>query len=157
MNRVLAPAFYAQSDTKSPTLAGIISFAVNMVLAAALVTRFKGAGIAFALSFASAVNTAVLFYFLKRNPAVTLGRTLKNAFLYCCKLVLFSGLAVIPVLLLNPRLAVIFSGKGRFVSEGAPLFINALVFAAAGIFLLAVTRDKQFTGIVSIIKKTRRK
>ncbi|MDR0496126.1 MAG: murein biosynthesis integral membrane protein MurJ, partial [Treponema sp.] len=32
MNRVLAPAFYAQSNTKSPTLAGIISFGINMTL-----------------------------------------------------------------------------------------------------------------------------
>jgi len=44
LNRVLAPAFYAQSDTKSPTLAGIISFLVNMVLAAVLVRPFPGRG-----------------------------------------------------------------------------------------------------------------
>ena len=37
VNRVLAPAFYAQSNSKSPTLAGIISFGVNMALAALLV------------------------------------------------------------------------------------------------------------------------
>ena len=152
LNRVLAPAFYAQSDTRSPTLAGIISFGVNMALAAALVFHFRGAGIALALSIASAVNTAALLVFLRKNPAVTLGRTLKSALGYTLKLVLFSALAVIPVLLLSPRLAELFAGKGRIISHGAPLFINALVYAAAGVFLLAVTKDKQFLGILRLFK-----
>jgi putative peptidoglycan lipid II flippase len=46
LNRILAPAFYAQSDSKSPTLAGVISFAVNMALAALLVGPLRGAGVA---------------------------------------------------------------------------------------------------------------
>jgi putative peptidoglycan lipid II flippase len=153
LNRILAPAFYAQSDTKSPTLAGIISFAVNITLAAALVSRFKGAGIAFALSFASAVNTAALFFFLRKNPAITLGLTLKSAIGYTLKLLLFSGLALIPVLFLSPLLAEFFTGKGRFISHGAPLVINALVYAGAGIMLLAVTKDKQFLSVVKLFRR----
>ena len=153
MNRVLAPAFYAQSNSKSPTLAGIISFGVNMTLAAVLVFPFKGAGIAFALSFASVVNTAALLIFLKKNPAITLGRSLKPALGYAMKLVLFSGLAVIPVLILSPYLTGIFAEKGRIISQGAPLLINALVYAGAGILLLAVTRDKQFLAIVRLIRR----
>ena len=151
LNRVLAPAFYAQSDSKSPTIAGIISFAVNMALAALLVGPFKGSGIAFALSFASAVNTAALLFFLKRNPAVTLGATLMNSIGYTVKLAFFSGLALIPVILLSPRLEGLFANHGRVISRGAPLLINALVFAAAGITLLAVTGDKQFKGIIKVI------
>ena len=152
MNRVLAPAFYAQSDTKSPTLAGIISFVVNMALAALLVFRFKGSGIAFALSAASAVNTVLLVVFLKKNPDLALGRTLKSAAVYVLKMVLFSALALIPVLLLSPALASLFAGRGRIISQGLPLVINALVYAAAGILLLAVTRDKQLTSIRRILK-----
>ncbi|MDR2745989.1 MAG: murein biosynthesis integral membrane protein MurJ, partial [Treponema sp.] len=60
LNRILAPAFYAQSDSRSPTLAGIISFGVNILLASILVRPMRGAGIALALSLASAVNTALL-------------------------------------------------------------------------------------------------
>ena len=160
LNRVLAPAFYAQSDTKSPTLAGIISFAVNIVLAALLAFRFKGAGIAFALTMASAVNTAALLFFLRKNPAVTLGRTLKSAIGYTFKLILFSAIAVIPVLLLSPKLAEqlsgLFAGKGRVITQGTPIFINAVIFAAAGVALLALTRDKQFLGIVKMFKASHR-
>ena len=155
LNRVLAPAFYAQSDAKSPTLAGIISFAVNMTLAAVLAFRFKGSGIAFALSFASAVNTAVLLFFLRRNREITLGRTLKSTLGYAVKMILFSALALIPVILLSPGISELFSGRGRVISYGAPLLLNALIYAGTGLVLLAVTRDKQFLGMVKIIKGSR--
>jgi putative peptidoglycan lipid II flippase len=82
LNRILAPAFYAQSNSKSPTLAGIISFAVNILLAALLSGPFRGAGIAFALSFASAVNTVILIIFLRKNPSINVGSTLKTSALY---------------------------------------------------------------------------
>jgi len=157
LNRVLAPAFYAQSDTKSPTLAGLISFGVNIALAALLVFPFRGAGIAFALSFASAVNTAALLVFLKKNPAITLGRSLKSALGYTLKLALFSGIALIPVLFLSPNLTALFIGQSRIISQGAPLAINALVYAGMGITLLALTRDKQFLGIVGLFRKRKEK
>ena len=153
LNRILAPAFYAQSDTKSPTLAGIISFVVNMCLAAALVVRYKGAGIAGALTVASIINTAALIFFLRKNPAITLSRTLKSALAYMLKLIVFSGLAVIPVLLLTPHITAIFEGKSRFISHGAPLFINAIVYAAVGTILLAVTKDRQLMSIVKMIRR----
>ena len=153
MNRILAPAFYAQSDTKSPTWAGIISFGVNIVLAAILVSRFRGAGIAFALTIASAVNTAALLVFLRKNPAIAVGGVLKSTLGYTLKLLLFSGLAVIPVLALSPRLVGLFTGYSRLVSHGAPLVINALVFAVAGVTLLLVTRDKQFAVLLNVLRR----
>ena len=153
MNRIMAPAFYAQSDTKSPTLAGIISFAVNISLAVLLVSRFKGAGIAFALSFSSVVNTAALFYFLKKNPAIDMGQTLKSTLAYALKMIIFSALALIPVLFLSPHLSGLFTGQGRIISLGAPLFINALVFAACGLVLMVLTKDRQILGILKILRR----
>jgi putative peptidoglycan lipid II flippase len=155
LNRVLAPAFYAQSDAKSPTIAGIFSFVVNMALAAVLAFPFKGSGIAFALSFASAVNTAALLFFLRKNRDITLGRTLKSALGYTLKLILFSALALIPLLLLSPGISGLFSGRGRVISYGAPLLLNAVIYAGTGLVLLAVTRDKQLMGIMKIIKGNR--
>ena len=38
VNRIISPAFYAQENTKLPTIAGIISLCVNMLLALLLVT-----------------------------------------------------------------------------------------------------------------------
>ncbi|MCL2270534.1 MAG: murein biosynthesis integral membrane protein MurJ [Treponema sp.] len=153
MNRILSPAFYAQSDTKSPTFAGIISFAANMLLAALLAGPFRGAGIALALSAASAVNTVLLFVFLRRNPRVTVGRALGSALLYIVKLALMSAIAVIPLLALSPRLLELFAGNSRIIAYGIPLFINGLVFGAIGILLLYVTKDKQLKSLIRLVKK----
>jgi putative peptidoglycan lipid II flippase len=93
---------------------------------------------------------------LKKNREITLGSTLKSALLYAAKLIFFSAIAVIPVLLISPRVSGLFAGRGRIISLGAPLLLNALVFGAAGIFLLAVTGDKLFLGMIKMIKKGNR-
>ena len=152
LNRIIAPAFYAQSDTKSPTIAGLLNFAVNITLASILVIHLKGSGIALALSIASAVNTAALLFLLRRNPAIPLGPTLKSALTYTLKLMLFSGLAIIPVLYLSPLLSQFFSGRGRIISTGAPLLIDGIVYAALGLLMLLVTKDRQLMGIIRLIK-----
>jgi putative peptidoglycan lipid II flippase len=156
LNRILAPAFYAQSDSKSPTLAGVISFAVNMALAALLVGPLKGAGVALALSLASAVNTALLLAFLRRNPRIRLDKTLVSALAYAAKLILFSCAAALPVLALSPRLLPLFAalqGRGRIVTQGLPLAVNALMFGAVGIGLLVVTGDKQARAVGRMLRR----
>jgi putative peptidoglycan lipid II flippase len=151
LNRILAPAFYAQSDSKSPTLAGIISFAANMLLAAVLVRPLRGAGIALALSLASAINTGLLLFFLKRNPNIAVGRALGSALVYTLKLSFCSGLAVIPVCFLSPRLLAIFAGRGRIISYGVPLAVNTLVYALLGLLLLWITRDRQIRALAGMV------
>jgi putative peptidoglycan lipid II flippase len=152
LNRILAPAFYAQSNSKSPTLAGIISFAVNMLLAALLVRPFRGAGIALALSIASAVNTILLLAFLRSNPHVTVGRALGSALIYTLKLSLLSAIAVIPLLLFSPRLLEIFADRGRIITYGIPLAINGIAFCLLGIVLLLVTRDRQLKKLIRLLR-----
>lgn len=157
LNRILAPAFYAQSDAKSPTLAGIISFGVNMTAATLLVGPMKGGGIALALSLAAAVNTVLLLLFLRKNPRVAVGKAVASASLYAAKLCLFSVLAALPVGILAPRLLSLFAGRGRIISYGLPLTLGALLFAAVGIGLLAVTRDRQTAAITrSLLGRGRR-
>jgi len=153
LNRILAPAFYAQSDSKSPTLAGIISFAANITLAAVLVHYYKGAGIALALTAASVLNTVMLFVFLRKNPNIVIGRALGSSLIYMLKLVLFSCIAVAPLYWLSPQLLGLFAGKGRIISYGAPLVINALVFASLGLGLLSITKDKQLFNLFKVLNK----
>ena len=148
LNRILAPAFYAQSNSKSPTLAGVISFIINMILALILVGPFRGAGIALALTIASAVNTVLLLVFLRKNPHIVIGPAFGFALLYVVKLSLLSVIAVIPLRLLSPHLLIIFAGKGRFISNGAPLAINAFLFGITGIVLLLLTRDKILRSLI---------
>ncbi|MDR1216734.1 MAG: murein biosynthesis integral membrane protein MurJ [Treponema sp.] len=151
LNRILAPAFYAQSDTKSPTFAGIVSFVVNMALAFVLVEGFRGAGIAFALTAASAVNTVLLFCFLKKNPFIKMAGALKTI-LHIVKLCLFSVIASVPVLLLNQRLLTLFVERNRFIHYGVPFVIAAFVYFAIELVLLIVTKDALTHKLISIVK-----
>jgi putative peptidoglycan lipid II flippase len=157
LNRILAPAFYAQSDSKSPTLAGILSFAVNMALAALLAGPFRGAGIALALTLAGGVNTVLLLAFLGRNPRIAVGRALKSALGYTLKLAVFSSIAVIPVLYLKTVLISRLAGRGRFITYGVPFAVTAVVFAALGILLLALSRDKQLRTLADMLRKRRKR
>jgi putative peptidoglycan lipid II flippase len=153
LNRILAPAFYAQSDSKSPTLAGIISFAVNMLLALLWVRPLRGAGIAMALTAASGVNTALLLFFLKKNPRVAVKKALFSALVYAAKLILVSILANIPVFYLSRQITPLFAGRGRLISYGVPLCVTALIYLALGLALLLITRDKQVRGIIASLGK----
>jgi putative peptidoglycan lipid II flippase len=153
LNRILAPAFYAQSDTKSPTLAGIISFVVNICFAVILVGPIRGAGIALALSLASAVNTILLLVFLKKNPNITLGSALGSTLLYILKLSIISVLAVVPVYFLSPLLRSFFANRGRIVSYGTPLIINVIVYILFGLIMLALVRDKHLLALVKMFRK----
>ena len=155
LNRILAPAFYAQSNTKSPTLAGIISFAVNICLAVILVKPLKGAGIALALSIASAVNTFFLLVFLKRNPNISSGFPLSSVFIYVIKIFIISGISVIPIYFLSPFLRSFFADKVRFISFGIPLIISGTVFSLFGIAMLALVKDKNLLALVRMIIKKR--
>jgi putative peptidoglycan lipid II flippase len=154
LNRILAPAFYAQSDSRSPTLAGILAFAVNIALAAIMVGPLRGPGVALALTIASAANTALLLVFLARNPNIAVNRALGPAAVYAVKLVAFSCIAAVPVLFLAPRLAPFFAelAAGRIIRYGLPLAIEGAIFAAVGLFLLAITRDKQLRAVLGMFK-----
>jgi putative peptidoglycan lipid II flippase len=149
LNRILAPAFYAQSDSKSPTLAGILSFTVNIALAALLVGPMKGSGVALALTIASAANTALLLVFLGRNPNVAVGRALGPVFLYTVKMIIFSCIAAAPVFFFAPHINVFCAGLGggRIITYGLPLVVQALGFGIIGVALLAASRDKQIKAL----------
>jgi putative peptidoglycan lipid II flippase len=151
LNRILAPAFYAQSNSKSPTLAGLLSFGVNIILAALLAGPLQGAGIALSLSLAGAVNTGTLLFFLRRNPHIAVAQALGSALRYTLKLILFSAIAVIPVLALTPPLTALFAGRGRIAALGLPLVITLALFAATGLLLLFATGDKQLRSLRKMI------
>jgi len=153
LNRILAPAFYAQSDTKSPTIAGIISFAVNICLATVLVGPFRGAGIAFALSLASVVNTLLLYIFLRKNPYIKLFSIVFTVAPYFLKMIILSAVAVVPIYFLSPILHEFFTGNNRLITYGVPLLINSLIFFFFGLFMLIISKDQYLFSIVKVLRK----
>lgn len=158
LNRIISPAFYAQGNTKSPTVAGIFGFAVNIVLAFLVVTLRNdgtGGGIALALSIASFANTVALFVFLRKNKNLNVKSVTFGTIFYAIKLVIFSLIALVPTFFIRRAILPIFAGYGRLFGFGIPLAVSAVVFAVVGVLELIVTKDE----IVKVIlrKITRKK
>lgn len=157
LNRIISPAFYAQSNTKTPTFAGIIGFGTNILLALILVGPMQGGGIALALTIASFANTVVLFVAMKKENTADVGKLIKSTLTYSLKMIVFSVVACVPVLLMKEPVLQFFAGRTRIVSQGFPLIIFALVFFAAGVALLAVTKDPVFVSLAGAVKRKFRK
>ncbi|GAB6089661.1 murein biosynthesis integral membrane protein MurJ [Spirochaeta dissipatitropha] len=153
-NRIIAPAFYAQKDTRSPTLAGIASFTVNIVLAWSLSFRFQGVGIAAALSIAGLVNTIALVWMLKKKNIEGIGTVFSPVLMYSGKLLLLSLVSSVPVIFLSPILEnLVSTSASRLVFAGIPLTLTAIVYCSTGVFLLWITKDPIALFLVQAIKK----
>ncbi|MBQ0003359.1 MAG: murein biosynthesis integral membrane protein MurJ [Treponema sp.] len=157
-NRIISPAFYAQGNTKLPTLAGIISFGLNIVFAVIFAIFMKGPGIALALSLSSVVNTILLFVFLKKLKTTDSKSIAVKSLLYCLKMILLSVTASVPIYFLHPLFVKKFIHLGRFAGNGIPLLLSCAVFAVCGIILLLITKDEiLFIIINKFLKKGKNK
>ena len=148
LNRILSPSFYAQEDAVSPTLAGIINVAVNVVLAYALSIPMGGNGIALALSIASAVNTVILFVLLFRKKDVDSKHISLSSGLYALKIAVFSIIAAVPVYFVREPLLNFFAGHNRWISYGCPVAVSGIIFAIVGVILLLITKDPIISPLV---------
>ncbi len=155
VNRVIAPAFYARGDTKTPTLAGLVSVGVNIALAFALVGPLRAPGIALALTGASAVNTLVLVAILLRSRVPGASAALARSGRYSLKLVLLSGLAAAPVLAMRPILGARLAGWNVNLAAGVSLAATFLAFGCVGIALLALSRDETALMLVRAFRRRR--
>ena len=153
LNRILAPAFYAQQDTVRPTVAGLINFGTNIVLAAVLSKFWGGPGIALALTIASVVNTITLFIFVAKNKNISSSTVIKSSLLYSLRMVLFSVIASVPVYFLRGKIIGMFQGYNRFISQGIPVVITGLIFAVIGVGLMIVTRDPLLKSLARKFKR----
>lgn len=153
LNRIVSPAFYAQGNTKSPTIAGIFGLVINMILALLLIGPLKGKGIALALTLGSFANSVLLFVFLKKNKNIDLKIVVKSNLFYSLKILLFSVLASIPTIFVRRSILPFFENKGRILGFGGIVVITAVVFAFCGILLLILTKDSTVKKIIKKFKK----
>ena len=153
MNRVVAPAFYAQGNTKSPTLAGILGLAINMIFALILIKPMSGGGIALALTLGSLANSILLFVFLKKNKQIDVKAVVGGTILYSIKMAVLSVIAAIPATLVKNATSDFFAGRGRLVEFGGTVVLTAIVFAFAGILLLLITKDPVLASAKNMVLK----
>ena len=156
LNRIISPAFYAQGNTKLPTLAGIISFGANIVLALVFVRPFGGNGIALALTLASFVNTLFLFIFMKKLDSFKIRKVVFQTLGYILKMAVYSIIAAIPCYFVHSLLVKFFAENSRIVSYGIPVILAALLFAIIGIAELIITKDEIIHTIIQKVKSKKR-
>ena len=77
--RVLAPAFYALKDTRTPVITAFISFLLNLCFSLWLMGPLKHSGLALASSLAAFANMALLFRLLRRKIGPMEGARLLSA------------------------------------------------------------------------------
>lgn len=153
LNRIMAPAFYAQKKPKLPTIAGLINFVSNILLVFILSRPMGGNGIALALSLASLLNTVFLFIFMKKMEAIEVGRLARGTLIYALKMCVLSVVAALPTYYLHKFLVGVFEDQANLIAYGAPVVISALVFAAVGVLELIITRDEIVGVILRKLKK----
>ncbi len=67
MARVLAPAFYALKDTRTPVWTAFVAFLLNVVLSLILMKPLLHGGLALATTLSALANMLMLLYFLRRK------------------------------------------------------------------------------------------
>ncbi len=65
--KVLAPAFYARQDIRTPVKIGIITLLATQVMNLLFVFWLQHAGLALAIGLGSCLNSAILFYLLRKR------------------------------------------------------------------------------------------
>jgi putative peptidoglycan lipid II flippase len=65
--KVLAPAYFAQQDTKTPVRYGVVAVLANIAFSAMLVGPLAHVGLALAISLATMVNATLLYRGLRRS------------------------------------------------------------------------------------------
>ena len=145
LSRIIAPAFYAQEDAKTPTFAGIVSVLVSISLAIILADSMKGGGIALATSIAALFNSTILLVALSKKKKKLFLKTILSSAGYSLKILILSFVASIPVFFVRVKLFGVFMGfDNKLFSTGLPLLLLFLLFSVIMVFLLAVIRDEQF-------------
>ena len=153
LNRIMAPAFYAQKKPKLPTIAGLINFGSNIILVLILSRPMKGNGIALALSVASLLNTVFLFIFMKKMESIEVGKLARGTILYALKMCVFSVIAAVPTYFVHKLTVDYFAGYSKIICYGAPIVISGIIFALIGVLELVITRDEIVRVILKKVKK----
>ena len=153
LNRIMAPAFYAQKKPKLPTIAGLINFGSNIILVLILSRPMKGNGIALALSVASLLNTVFLFIFMKKMESIEVGKLARGTILYALKMCIFSVIAAVPTYFIHKLTVEYFADYSKIICYGAPIVISGIVFALIGVLELVITRDEIVRVILKKVKK----
>lgn len=148
LTRVLAPAFYALKDTKTPVWTAFAAFLLNLACSLALMGPLKHGGLALATTLSTCGNMLMLLWFLRRKIGP-----------FGVRKVLLS--AVKSFLAAMPMAAVVYYICSRFDwSQYGMTFVKAVILGgaiAAGVVTYAVCarllRSEETLDALTMIRK----
>jgi putative peptidoglycan lipid II flippase len=65
--KILAPGFYARQDIKTPVKIGIVTLLATQAMNALFIGWLQHAGLALSIGLGACLNSAILFYFLRKH------------------------------------------------------------------------------------------
>ncbi len=99
--KILAPAFYARKDMKTPVKVAIIALTTNMIMNLVLIGPFAHVGLAAATSISAFINAGLLYWYLTKQavfkPLAGWGKLI-------IKVLVANVVLVTTILLINPDL-----------------------------------------------------
>lgn len=129
--KILAPAFYARKDMKTPVKIAVVALLVNVVLNLALIGPFAHVGLAAATSASAFVNAGLLYWMLRQWQLFTPLPGWKRL--------------IWQVLLANGVMAVFLAGLAPALSDWLAMdagrrmaWLSGLVFGAIAVYGLAL-------------------
>jgi putative peptidoglycan lipid II flippase len=127
--KVLAPAFYALKDARSPMIASVVAMLMNVGFNVAMYRTFGYKGLAFGTSLAATTNLLLLVFWFQRKhhglPLRLVGTRLLQL-----------GLATLAMAAVAYESFTWMTGKvpgfsGALLETGVPIALGALTYAAA--------------------------
>ena len=148
MTRVLAPAFYALKDTKTPVITACISFLVNLFFSIILMGPLKHGGLALATTLSATVNMVLLFWLLRRKiGSYSDGSILRGGAKALAASLPMAVMAWYACSLLD------WSQAGHKIEKSAAL--GAIIICSAGMYLLAarLLRSEEIVAAQALLRK----
>jgi putative peptidoglycan lipid II flippase len=149
MVRVIAPAFYALQDTRTPVITAFIAFLLNLVFSLVLMRIMLHSGLALASSLSALANMALLLYLFRRKAGSFGGRKLSLA-------VIKGSIAAVPAagaaLLLLPLAD--WSQQGEKLLKGGVLCLAVLAAVITYLLGALVLRSEEAGAVLALGKRT---
>tara|TARA_B100000035_G_scaffold61092_1_gene49265 strand:+ start:230 stop:1768 length:1539 start_codon:yes stop_codon:yes gene_type:complete len=129
--KILAPAFYAQQNIKTPVKIAIFTLLCTQIMNLLFIGYLKHAGLALAIGIAACINAGLLFYFLKKEKVFKLNEDWGK---FLMKIMTALILMIICLLFLRGTLAewVDYS----FLKRAANLLF--IIFLSGGVYFISL-------------------
>ena len=100
--KILAPAFYARKDMKTPVKVAVVALVTNIVMNLILIGPFAHVGLAAATTISAFVNAGLLYWFLQKQQVFTPLNGWAKLF---AQVLIANGILVCFLMFLSPEVA----------------------------------------------------